>query len=90
MSSTVMGNGGATGIASIAVEHQQMIGKMVVVRLTNGTTIVIDALHLGDEECQVGVYRDWDSGGEKAGLPGAVVRFDGTGPMKVNSYPEDQ
>lgn len=44
------------GIASVTNEDYG-VGDLLVVRLKNGMTVVIDCLNLsGEHECQVGVY----------------------------------
>lgn len=73
------------GFAGIAVQDFGM-GPCLVVRMANGRQVLLDALHLTDHECQVGVVE-----GEDAGDLGEVVgslSFSAMGP--VVAWPQVQ
>jgi hypothetical protein len=44
------------GVKSVRVEDWG-VGDLLVVELTNGFTVAIDSLNLGEHQCQVGIYR---------------------------------
>lgn len=75
------------GIAGVFNEDQPMVGDMLIIKLESGHTVVIDALHLGDHLCQVGVYGPGVWEGETLRQdPLATICFNPEMPTEVNCY----